>query len=252
MLTAQQIGMLNRLYNPKFLATVNDGGQANLAVVTSFEYYREMVIFGNLLLWKTARNLAQNPRAAVLVMDPDLHYYTLEGRFTGFEESGELIDHLNRGEMVRYNAYTGFRSAGALEITAASPVQKLSPVKMLAAYLKIKMTGKEAPRFPRAVAEKFAMLKSLKVIAYDDAGRFTLIPLPAAGCSGDCLTVPVKLPPGALYAASVITPDAVSFQLQGTAGQQGLRVERVYAAGLPVPGKQIYPPEVAAAETAGR
>jgi len=240
MLNEQQLAMLNRMYNPKFLATVDDEGQANLVVITSFACCRGQLIMGNLFMWKTARNLARNPHTAILVVDTALNYYTLEARFTGFQETGELFEDINRSEMVRYNAYTGFRSAGTLEITAVTPVRKLSPVKMLAAYAKLKLSKGSPPSFPRAVAEKFNLLKSIKIAAYYDDGAFHLLPLPAVKINGDYLVPSVKLPLQAKYAANVITPQVVSFQVKGTVEEQGLKVNQVYAAGLPVPGKLIY------------
>ena len=48
-------------------------------------------------------------------------------------------------------------------------------------------------------------------------------------------------PPGVKYAASVITPEVVSFQVKGEVKREGLQVDKVYACGPPVPGKQIYP-----------
>lgn len=240
MLNEQQVSMINQMRNPKFMATVDNQGRPNLVVITSFEYYRNQIIFGNLFLWKSAVNLEQNPSIAVLVIDPNLNYFTMEGKCAGFQETGELFDHLNRSEMVRYNAYTGFRSAGVMELSLVSPVQKLSPVSMLGAYLRLSLSGSAAPRFPKAVADKFSVLKSIKIAALYDAGRFTLLPLPAVGISGDYLRTTAKLPEKAKYAANVITPAVVSFQVKGTVERQGLKIEQVYAAGLPVPGKLIY------------
>lgn len=240
MLNEQQRGMLNKMFNPKFMATADGRGRPNLVVITSFACYREQIIFGNLFLWKSAKNLEENPHMAVLAIDTALNYFIIEGRFAGFQETGELLNYLNKSEMVRYNAYTGFRSAGVMEPLSITPVQKLSPLAMAGAYLKLNMFKGAAPAFPAAVAEKFSALKSIKIAACYDAGRFILTPLPAAGVSGHYLRTSAALPPRAMYAASVITPAVVSFQVKGTVQRQGLKVEQVYAAGLPVPGKLIY------------
>jgi hypothetical protein len=245
MLDARQYAMLNQMYNPKFLATADLSGEPNLAIVTSFEYYRGRLIFGNLFLWKTARNLAENPRVAVMVIDTELNYYIIEGTFTGFEDQGELIDHLNRSEMVRYNAYTGFRSAGEVLVTAVTPVQKLSPLTVLSGYLALNLRRSDPPSFPRAVADKFSALKSLKVAAHYSDNQLHLVPLPAAAVSGGLIRSTAKLPPGVRCAANVITPAVVSFQIKGTVEEEGLMVEQIFAAGLPVPGKLIYPLEAA-------
>ena len=51
----------------------------------------------------------------------------------------------------------------------------------------------------------------------------------------------IELPPGVKYAANVITPEVVSFQVKGTIKPEGLQVDEIYACGPPVPGKKIYP-----------
>lgn len=240
MLNEGQIALINNLYNPKFLATVDREGRPNVVVVSSLEYYEGKLIFGNLMFWKTARNLQENPGVAALVISPQLDYFFLEGDFLGFTETGPVAEHLKKSEMVRYNAYTSFRSAGTVKITGVSPLRKLSPVRILREYLLSRVSFKGGPvHFPQAVAEKFAAMKSIKVAAYYNK-KLCLELMPAVRCSGNCLYSFTELPPGAKYAANVITPEVVSFQVKGTARRKCMQVEEIFACGPPVPGKQIY------------
>lgn len=241
MLSEGQIRLINNLHHPKFLATVDRQGQPNVVVVSSLEYFEGKLIFGNLMLWKTARNLQEDPAVAVLVIDPQLHYFYLEGSFLGFTETGPAVEHLRKSDMVRYNAYTGFRNAGIIELTHAGPLCKLSPARILGEYLRSRVSFKGGPvHFPQAVADKFAALKSIKVAAYYNK-KLHLEIIPAVRYGGDCLYTFTGLPPGVKYAASVITPEVVSFQVKGGVKREGLQVDKVYACGPPVPGKQIYP-----------
>lgn len=240
MLSEGQSGLINNLYNPKFLATVDGEGRPNLVVVSSLEYFEGQLIFGNLMLWKTARNLEKNSEVAALVISPQLDYFYLEGNFLGFAETGPVMDHLRKSEMVRYNAYTSFRNAGTIEITAVTPLRKLSPLRILQEYMRSRVRFRGGVvNFPRAVAEKFDAMKSIKVAVYSDK-KLHLQIMPAARCRGDRIHSFAELPPGARYAANVITPEVVSFQVKGTVEAEGLRVEEIYACGPPVPGKQIY------------
>ncbi len=243
MLDAKQKELLAGTFTPKFMATRDGMGNVNVVMISSIEYYQEMIVFSNLFMWRTARNLEEDPRAFILVMDQNLNFFEIEGHFIGFEETGELVDHLNRSEFTRYNAYTGIRCAGKIEIVRVYPVKKMSLPWFLGKYLASRLLlAHTRPSFPVNVAQKFTTLKSIKVISYlDEDDKPVTRPLPALTSSGDYLITPVKLPHGRRYAACVITPDIVSFQVKGTIERRGLKVEEVYAAGPPVAGKLIYP-----------
>lgn len=240
MLVREQIQLINNLHHPKFLATVDGEGQPNVVIVSSLEYYEGKLIFGNLMLWKTARNLQANPETAILAADPELNYFYIRGNFCGFAETGPAVEHLQRSEMVRYNAYTGFRNAGIIEIIDVSPLRQLSPARILGKYVQSRINIKGgALRFPKTVADKFSAMRSLKAVAYYD-GKLHLEIMPAVRCSAGYLHTFIELPPGVKYAANVITPEVVSFQVKGMIKHEGLQVDEIYACGPPVPGKQIY------------
>ncbi len=242
MLNKKQFEMLQYSLTPKFMATRDREQNVNVVMISSIDYYQEMIVFSNLFMWKTFYNLQADPYVSILVIDANLNYFNIEGIFRGFEETGELVDYLNRSEFTRYNAYTGIRSAGKIEIINISPVKKMSFAWLLSKHLSSRVLFRSSePHFPRSVAEKFSRLKSIKVVSFqDNEGNLMILPLPAFNVSGDYLLSPVRLPAGKKYAASVITPEIVSFQIKGTMAPQGLIVEEVYAAGPPVAGKLIY------------
>ncbi len=241
MLNEKQIPVINNWLHPKFLATVDQEGQPNIVIVSSLEYFEGELIFGNLMLWKTAQNLQDNPETSILVIDPQLNYFFVEGIFKGFAESGPATEHLQKSDMVRYNAYTGFRNTGTIEITHVSPLRQFSPVRILGKYVQSRINIARRPvYFPKAVADKFSAMKSIKVVAYYD-GKLHIEIVPAVRCSGDYLHTSIEFPPGVKYAANVITPEVVSFQVRGTVKEKGLHVAEIYACGPPVPGKKIYP-----------
>ncbi len=243
MLTKKQEEMIGGAMTPKFLATVGEGGAVNLVLISSIEYYQGIIIFSDLFLWKTAQNLKENPKVSIMVIDDKLRYFTVEGVFQGFEDNGELVNHLNKSEFTRYNAYTGIRRAGKIAIIKVSPLQKMAIPWFLLKYLQSRASFavNNDVNFPAVVARKFSALMSIKLISYlEDDGTLIIRPLPAFKASGDYLFSPVKLTPGKQYAANVITPDIVSFQLKGTTERKRIKVEEIYAAGPPVAGKLIY------------
>ncbi|HPU01995.1 MAG: pyridoxamine 5'-phosphate oxidase family protein [Firmicutes bacterium] len=249
MLSEKQAELLNHMLNPKFFATMDRRGNPNLVVITCTEFYQGDIIFGNLFLWKTARNLKENPQVTLLVMDQKLNYFVVEGLFDRFEESGPLLERINRSDLVRYNAYTGIRSAGVIKIKSVTPLKKYPLLKVLGGFVETRLLSRGKPNFPANVGQVYSRLMSLKVVAYNVDGRLIVDIIPGMGVKGDYLVPALKLPEGTRYAASVITPDVISFQVKGIIDPRGLRVEEIYAAGPPVTGKLIY--RLAGAEAAG-
>ncbi len=240
MLDNEQAELLNKPFSPKFLATKDRNGLPNLVVITAMEYYREKLIFGNLFMWKTAENLNNEPEVTVLAADSQLNYFCLKGHFSGWQETGEFVERLNNSEMVRYNAYSGIRAAGVIDIKETTPPAKLHPAKVLVEYLKSRTVfrGGKAD-FPEPAAKVFERLDSIKPAAYQD-GTLEVILLPAVRVNGSYLQTSVTLPVGRPFAACGLTADIVSFQVKGTVEPEGLKVTRAYANGPPVPGKLIY------------
>ncbi len=244
MLDGQQTEIINDKLSTRFLATEDRNGVVNLAIVSSLQLYEDMLVFGNLFLWKTAGNLTENAGVKVLVVDKENHYFTVEGSFMGFEQTGKVIDYLNRSGNEWHKNMTGYKNAGKIAINAVSAVAKVSSASVLMHFILSRLTMREqAPGFPYNVAERFAALKSIKAVAFKKENSIHIQLIPALNMSDDYLFGPVRLPRGRQYAACVIAADQVAFQVKGVIEPPGLRVDEVYASGPPVAGKRIYPLE---------
>lgn len=245
-LDEKQTGMLNVVTTAKFLATADGGGRVNVAPVLSLCHYRDdLLVFGDLMMWKTKKNLAQNNRVGILVMDENLAYYTVGGTFAGFETKGEAYDLISNSPLIKYNAYSGFRSAGLIRVESAGPVRALSKWKVIREWLPGVLWG-GGVSFRRVVSEKFRRLRALKALAYlDERGWPAVLPVPAVKIKGDTLLFKDPGCPAGVFAAmAVITPDPVTYQVKGTlAGEGGarrLKVEEIYCGGVPLSGKRIF------------
>ncbi len=249
-------------FTPKFLATRDAEGMPNVVPVISLQPYgRQRLIFGNFLMWKTERNLRADPRVSVAVFTEGLLAATLRGVFEGFQKTGEYVDRVNSSPHMRYNAYMGVRSAGSIRITGISAPLRFSKGGILLAALGSRLLGLRAgrrspgkPLLKPVVAERFAKLAAVKVIAFlDRDGHPVAAPVRAlAPVRPDLLLFPRKpvepwlenLREGAPVAASVITAEPVAFQVKGAyrsagSGWGSVQVETVYHASPPYVGKAI-------------
>ena len=107
----------------KFLATADAEGKVNVALIVTLQPppdgKRDRLIFGEFLMWKSKRNLEENPRVAAAVVNMKLKMVTLMGDFQGFEKKGDYKDFIDASPFMRYNAYSGVRAAGGT--SAARP-----------------------------------------------------------------------------------------------------------------------------------
>ncbi len=252
-------------FTPKFLATATPDGTPNIVPVISLEAWdANTLIFGELMIWKTKKNLLANSKVGASVFTPDMNSWSVKGDFSHFERTGEIYDKLNMHDMYRYNAYTGFRNAGIINIKEAwrekgmmSPA-RIAEIALIAATTKKPVHSFDGP-MPPQVSEKFSRIKAAKYISYiDDDGYPLAIPalsLTAAGHdtmlfgAGTLMDENEALPePPFKVAACVITFDPVAYQVKGTVTEYrkrlGIRiarleVEEVYSASPPLPGKRI-------------
>ena len=165
-LSEKQVTMLHNLTTVKFLATADKNGRANVAPILTTDYYREdLLAFGDFIMWKTRQNLLENNRVAILVMDERLEYFTLKGTFTGFETKGEAFEFVNGSPLLKYNAYTGVRSAGLIRVDAVSPNATLCKLRIIRELITGALAGKKMS-VNRVVGEKFERLKALKALAF--------------------------------------------------------------------------------------
>jgi len=260
---------------PKFLATRDADGVPNAVPVLSLEAADEQtIIFGELMIWKTRRNLEADPRVAVMVLTPAPRSWTIKAEFVEFQRSGAYYDHLMAGENVRYNAYGGIRSAGVIRVLEVTRELKLSQGALLldtarARWLARRLShdGPVQGTMPVQVVEKFSRLRAAKALAWMDAGghpdclpAFPLLPagrsrLVVGGAAVEGLT---GLTAGSRVAAAVLSMEPVAYQVKGE--YAGLRaslgrrfgvidVRESYSACPPLPGKRLPgggPPSVAA------
>jgi predicted pyridoxine 5'-phosphate oxidase superfamily flavin-nucleotide-binding protein len=84
---------------PAVIATASAGGEANVTHLSKVHLVDDdHVALSNQFFSKTVRNLAENPHACVLVIDPDTYdEYRLELRYERTEKRGPVFDRLHRG-----------------------------------------------------------------------------------------------------------------------------------------------------------
>jgi hypothetical protein len=250
---------------PKFLATRDADGVPNVVPVLSLEAADEQtIVFGEMMIWKTRRNLEADPRVSVLVLAPDLRAWTARGRFREFQRSGPHFDLVASRENARYNPYGSYRSAGVIEVIGASRARRLSQRRLLFDTIRCRLLARRLPResaalpaMPVQVREKFDRLKAAKALAFIDASGhpdcLLALPLMTAGrgrlvFGGDAASELAGLAPGAMLAAAVLTAEPIAYQVKGAfAGFRRslgkalgvIDVREAYSASPPLPGQPL-------------
>jgi hypothetical protein len=112
---------------PKFMATVDDDGNPNVAAILSvMPFGEETLVFVDLMMNKTRKNLLSNGKVAVSVLTKDAISYQVKGTFQGFQTSGPLFDMFSSHPLLKYNAYSGPRAVGTIQVesvyTACPPL----------------------------------------------------------------------------------------------------------------------------------
>jgi hypothetical protein len=266
---------------PKFLATRSPDGVPNIVPVTSTMPAGDApdrLIFGNFLLRKSVDNLNADPRLGILVITTQLEGWVLQGEFQGWQRAGPYVDKLNGTDLLRYNAYTGIRNAGIIEVRAVLAHLRLSKMRVLADYLlarlaRVPAAPGESVAMPAPVLRRFGAMSKVCVLTYvaqatglreGQAGGLSynsdypvVAPVLSLQPAGDRALVCAQglaagllaaLPAGAPVAANLLTLDVVSFQAKGRwLGTQrrlgvplgAMAVTEVYAGGPPMPGRRI-------------
>ncbi len=250
---------------PKFLATRDADGVPNVVPVLSLEAADEQtIIFAEMMIWKTRRNLETDPRVSIMVLAPDLRAWTVRGRFVEFQSTGPHFEHVRSGENFRYNAYGGVRSAGVIRVEEMTRTFKLSQLGVLLEGTRSRLLGRDLGRdgaagetMPVQVLEKFGRLQAAKALAFlDDEGWPVCLPalslMPAGSArlvfGGETASEVAPLAPGSAIAAAVLSLEPVAYQVKGEFA--GLRsrlrwdlgvidVREAYSASPPLPGKRL-------------
>jgi len=256
---------LSELRAPKFLATRDADGVPNVVPVLSLEAVDERtIIFGEMMIWKTRRNLEADPRLSILVLSPDLRAWTVRGRFVGFQRSGPYFDRVASDESARYNPYGSYRSAGVIEVLGMTRISQSSQLGLLLATLRCRLPARGLPRdgrtsapMPIQVQDKFDRLRAAKALAVIDASGhpdcLPGLPLVTAGrgrlvFGGTAARDLAALTHGAAVAAAVLTMEPVAYQVKGIfAGMRRslgqafgvIDVREAYSACPPLPGQLL-------------
>ena len=256
---------LSELRAPKFLATRDADGVPNVVPVLSLEAVDERtIIFGEMMIWKTRRNLEADPRLSILVLSPDLRAWTVRGRFVGFQRSGPYFDRVASDESARYNPYGSYRSAGVIEVLGMTRISQSSQLGLLLATLRCRLPARGLPRdgrtsapMPIQVQDKFDRLRAAKALAVIDASGhpdcLPGLPLVTAGrgrllFGGTAAHDLAALAHGAAVAAAVLTMEPVAYQVKGIfAGMRRslgqafgvIDVREAYSACPPLPGQLL-------------
>ncbi len=253
----------------KFMATQDEQGKVNLAAILTLQppgdERDDRLIFGEFLMWKSRENVQKVPRVAAAAVNLKLKMASLTGDFKGFENKGEYLDFINNSSFFKYNAYTGARQAGIVDVREIGEPRQASylgvALDMLALLLKKLFISSGDMRrgiIPPVVMEKFVALQSVKALAViREDGYPRVFPVMTVGAWGkDGLLIKIskynreltelQLPVTA--ALCVLTMKAVSYQVKGILERESrrflrLKVEEVYSSSPPLAGKRIYPPE---------
>ena len=264
-LDSETMTALSGSRTPKFLATRDEDGTPNVVPVLSLEAVDERtIIFAELMIWKTRRNLEADPRVSILAISADLRAWAIKGRFLEFQRTGAHYDHLMKSEDVRYNAYSGIRSAGVIEVLDAPRKLEFSRAGLLVDTLRSRWLARRVSgngdggfAMPSQVREKFGRLRAAKAVAFlDDEGHPDCLPAMAMASAGSAGLVwggsgpeqPACPHPGQRVAAAVITMEPVAYQVKGefqgwrsSLGRKlgAIRVQEAYSASPPLPGKRL-------------
>jgi len=181
---------LSEEMTPKFLATRSADGIPNVVPVTSLMLSGDVenrLIFGNFLLRKSVGNLDQDPRVGILVITPNLEGWMLQGDFLGWQQTGAYADRLNSTDLLRYNAYTGIRNAGIVQVRAVLRHFRIPKLRVLGDYLLARAAARLSPALseversvegpitlPRPVRERFGQMMAVRVLAFLDSEGYPL------------------------------------------------------------------------------
>lgn len=248
----------------KFLATVDPEGRVNVALIVTLQPppdgRRDRLIFGDFLMWQSKVNLDHDPRVAAAVVTAKLKMATLTGDFRGFEKTGPYKEAVDGSSFMRYNAYSGVRAAGVIDVREASPARSASmlavPLDFIRARLHRPGPDGDGVTVPGMVKEKFIKLTSVKALAVmGEDGYPRIHPVMAAAPAGDgafALQITgynrelkeVRVPCQA--ALCVLTFDVKSYKVKGELAPLSsnallFKVREVYNAMPPLAGDLIAP-----------
>jgi predicted pyridoxine 5'-phosphate oxidase superfamily flavin-nucleotide-binding protein len=103
----------------KFMATIGEDGLPNVVPILSvMPFGEETLVFVDIMMNKTKKNLLANKKAAVSVLTKEGISYQVKGTFEEFQTSGPLFDMFASHPLLKYNAYSGPRAVGTIHVDA--------------------------------------------------------------------------------------------------------------------------------------
>jgi len=260
MLPPDAVGYFNTLMAGKFLATQSKDGKVNVVFIATMKAHDDRtLIFGNMMLRKSYRNLEDDDKVSACVVTTNLKSYEVKGKFKGFERSGKYFDEVSNIPVIRYIAYGALRSVGIIEVEDISIPLKRAVLGLVSGIATTRLLSKKplpAGKMPPNVMEKFERLQAIKVVAAKEDGYPRVAPVLCMRAVDpntlifSCASSPnlLYLKAGQYVTSSVLTMDAISYQVKGKfegfsksgPGKIGkISVEEVYSSSPPRPGERI-------------
>ena len=266
-LPQEALDIYNQEEIAKFLATVDGQGKVNVVLIISqLPGETGKLVFGEFMMWKTKRNLNANGRVASMAMTKNLQSVEVLADLEGFVDTGPYVEKVNSISMFRYNAYTGIRRVGILDITQVYPRKNISYFTVLKDFIAVKLAKtlvkadglEKSINIPRAVASKINSLLSICALAYvGEDGYPRILPVVSSAVLNKGYLV-IKLAEAnreladiglpIQVAVNVITMEPTSYQVKGSlerieshlGSRLGLiRLDEVYSAMPPLCGERI-------------
>lgn len=258
MLPPKAVECFDTLMAAKFMATQDENGKVNVVpIVTMKPYDDKTLIFGNLMMRKSFRNLQRDNRVSVCVITSNLKCYEVKGEFRGFEKAGKYFDTISNIPPIKYTAYGSVRSVGIIDVESVCTPLKNPIIGLISGVMTTPSRKKlKEGRMHPNVVEKFERLTAAKVIATKEDGHPRIIPIlvlratdpnTLAFSCGSSTNISL-LKEGDYVASSVLTMDAISYQVKGRfegfkrsrLGKIGqIDVKEVYSASPPRPGEAL-------------
>jgi len=141
---------------PAVIATASSDGTPNVTYLSRVRAIDdERVALSNQFFSKTVRNLTENPRASVLLIDPvKYHEYRLTLVFERTERRGAIFDRL-REDVDTVAAITGMQNVFKLR---AADIYRVTEIEQTAGSPDAPVGGEQARGGPEALAELTARL----------------------------------------------------------------------------------------------
>ncbi|MCS7139101.1 MAG: hypothetical protein N3F04_02300 [Candidatus Nezhaarchaeota archaeon] len=244
----------------KFLATISEDKEPNVVPILSLRAFdEETLVFGELMMLKTKKNLIKGCSVCVCVVTDRLENYIATGIFEGFERVGKYYNFISEVPLFKYNPYMGARAAGVIKVKEVWQVERAkSKLKTLIDVFATKFLSlREGERHLHPlIAEKFNRINAVKVLAYLERAQPIVVPTMSmrAAAAGSKLVFGISsteiygLKAGERVAASVLTMDATAYQVKGVyegeertlLGRVGvINVSEAYTLTPPRPGEKV-------------